>query len=52
MQGMAPSGAQVVAPGAVFYRIVEGRIVEFRGQMDMGAVLQKIQSAGAWSPVH
>jgi hypothetical protein len=29
-------------PGSVFYRIVEGKIVEFRGQLDMMSLMQQI----------
>ena len=44
-QGIAPTGRQVVVPGVVFYRIEEGRIVEFRGSFDMLSMLQQLGAA-------
>ena len=35
LQGIPPTGKRVEVPGSVFYRIVGGKIVEFRGQLDM-----------------
>src|SRR3712207_8644490 len=32
LQGIPPTGKRVEVPGSVFYRIVGGKIVEFRGQ--------------------
>jgi predicted ester cyclase len=29
-------------PGSVFYRIVGGKIVEFRGQLDMMSLMQQL----------
>jgi steroid delta-isomerase-like uncharacterized protein len=42
LRAFAPTGTNVTAPGVVFYRIVEGKIIEFRGQFDMAAVMQQI----------
>jgi predicted ester cyclase len=41
LQGIAPTGKRVEAPGSVFYRIVGGKIVEFRGQFDMMSLMQR-----------
>ena len=41
-QGIAPTGKQVEVPGVVFYRIVDGKIVEFRGQFDRLSLLQQL----------
>ena len=48
-QGIAATGRQVAVPGTVFYRIVGGKIVEFRGQFDRLAMLEQLESA-AMSP--
>jgi predicted ester cyclase len=42
LQGIAATGAQVVVPGTVFYRIVGAKIVEFRGQLDMLGLLRQL----------
>ena len=42
LQGIPPTGKRVEAPGSVFYRIVDGRIVEFRGQLDMMSLMQQL----------
>ena len=42
LQGIAATGAPVVVPGAVFYRIVGAKIVEFRGQLDMLGLLRQL----------
>jgi len=42
LQGIAPTGRRVEVPGSVFYRIVDGKIVEFRGQLDMMGLMQRL----------
>jgi predicted ester cyclase len=42
LQGIPPTGKRVEVPGSVFYRIVEGKIVEFRGQLDMMGMMQQL----------
>ena len=42
LQGIPPTGERVEVPGSVFYRIVEGKIVEFRGQLDMMGMMQQL----------
>jgi steroid delta-isomerase-like uncharacterized protein len=42
LQGIPPTGKRVDVPGSVFYRIVEGKIVEFRGQLDMMSLMQQL----------
>ena len=42
LQGIPPTGERVEAPGSVFYRIVGGKIVEFRGQLDMMSLMQQL----------
>jgi steroid delta-isomerase-like uncharacterized protein len=42
LQGIPPTGKRVEAPGSVFYRIVGGKIVEFRGQLDMMRIMQQL----------
>src|SRR5215216_2069446 len=42
LQGIPPTGKRVEAPGSVFYRIVDGKIVEFRGQFDMMSLMQQL----------
>ena len=46
-QGIAATGRQVAVPGTVFYRIVGGRIAEFRGQFDRLAMLEQLGSPAA-----
>jgi steroid delta-isomerase-like uncharacterized protein len=47
LEGIPPTGKRVEVPGSVFYRIVEGKIVEFRGQMDMMSLMQQIGAVPA-----
>ena len=42
LQGIPPTGKRVEVPGSVFYRIVGGKIVEFRGQLDMMDLMQQL----------
>jgi steroid delta-isomerase-like uncharacterized protein len=42
LQSIPPTGKRVEAPGSVFYRIVGGKIVEFRGQLDMMSLMQQL----------
>ena len=42
LQGIPPTGKRVEGPGSVFYRIVGGKIVEFRGQFDMMGLMQQL----------
>jgi steroid delta-isomerase-like uncharacterized protein len=42
LMGIPPTGRRVEAPGSVFYRIADGKIVEFRGQFDMMGVMQQL----------
>ena len=42
MWGIPPTGKRVEVPGSVFYRIVGGKIVEFRGQFDMMGLMQQL----------
>jgi steroid delta-isomerase-like uncharacterized protein len=42
LQGIPPTGKRVEAPGSVFYRIVDGKIVELWGQLDMMSVMQQL----------
>ena len=42
LQGIPPTGKRVEGQGSVFYRIVDGKIVEFRGQLDMMALMQQL----------
>jgi steroid delta-isomerase-like uncharacterized protein len=44
-QGIAATGRQVAVPGTVFYRMVGGRIAEFRGQFDRLAMLEQLGGA-------
>ena len=41
-QGIAPTGRQVTVPGFVFYRIVAGKITEFRGLFDRLDLMQQL----------
>ncbi len=47
LQGIPPTGKRVEAPGSVFYRIVGGKIVEFRGQLDMMSLMPQIGAVPA-----
>jgi predicted ester cyclase len=40
--GIPPTGKRVEVPGSVFYRIAGGKIVEFRGQLDMTGLMQQL----------
>ena len=42
LQGIPPTGKRIEVPGSVFYRIVGGKIVEFRGQLDMMSLMQQL----------
>ena len=42
LQGIPATGKRVEVPGSVFYRIVEGKIVEFRGQLDMMGMMRQL----------
>ena len=42
LQGIAPTGKRVEAPGSVFYRIVDGKIVELWGQLDTMSLMQQL----------
>lgn len=46
-QGIPPTGKQVTVPGVVFYRIRDGKIVEFRGSFDMLSMLQQLGAVPA-----
>jgi steroid delta-isomerase-like uncharacterized protein len=50
LQGIPPTGKRVEVPGSVFYRIIGGKIVEFRGQLDMMSLMQQIGAVP--TPVH
>ena len=41
-QGIAPTGRQVTLPGFVFYRVVSGKITEFRGLFDELDLMQQL----------
>lgn len=41
-QGVPPTGRRVEVPGVVFYRIADGKIVEFRGSFDMMRMMQQL----------
>jgi steroid delta-isomerase-like uncharacterized protein len=41
-QGISPTGKSVAVPGVVFYRIVDGKIAEFRGQFDRMSLMQQL----------
>jgi predicted ester cyclase len=47
LQGIPPTGKRVEVPGSVFYQIVGGKIVEFRGQLDMLSLMQQIGAVPA-----
>jgi steroid delta-isomerase-like uncharacterized protein len=42
LMGIPPTGKSVAAPGSVFYRIVGGRIAEFRGQVDTMGLMRQL----------
>ena len=42
LQGIPPTGKRVEVPGSVFYRIVDGKIVEFRGLFNMMSLMQQL----------
>jgi steroid delta-isomerase-like uncharacterized protein len=42
LMGIPPTGKRVEGPGSVFYRIAGGKIVEFRGQLDMMGMMQQL----------
>ncbi len=42
LQGIPPTGKRVEVPGSVFYRIAGGKIVEFRGQLDIMGLMQQL----------
>ena len=42
LQGIPATGKSVEAPGSVFYRIVDGKIVELWGQLDMMSLMQQL----------
>ena len=42
LQGLAPTDRRVKVSGSVFYRIVDGKIVEFRGQLDMMGLMKQL----------
>jgi steroid delta-isomerase-like uncharacterized protein len=42
MWGIPPTGKQVEGPGSVFYRIFDGKIVDFRTQFDMLDLMQQL----------
>jgi predicted ester cyclase len=46
-QGMSPTGRLVTLPGMVFYRLVAGKITEFRGQFDGLALMQQLGTMSA-----
>jgi steroid delta-isomerase-like uncharacterized protein len=46
-QGIAPTGRRVTVPGIVFYRIISGKITEFRGLFDGLSMLHQL---GAMPP--
>src|SRR5262245_41333538 len=48
-QGIAATGRQVAVPGTVFYRLEDGKIVEFRGQFDRLMMLDQL-GHGAMAP--
>jgi len=41
-QGIAPTGRQVTVPGFVFYRVISGKIAEFRGLFDGLSMLHQL----------
>ncbi len=49
-QGISATGKRVEVPGVVFYRIRDGKIVEFRGSFDMLSLLQQLGAVPAAAP--
>jgi steroid delta-isomerase-like uncharacterized protein len=49
-QGISPTGRQVKVPGVVFYRIQDGKIVEFRGSFDGLTLLQQLGAMPQTAP--
>jgi|SRR5579875_1284301 len=41
-QGIQATGRQVAVPGTVFYRIADGKIIEFRGQFDRMSMMEQL----------
>ena len=41
-QGIGATGRRVAIPGTVFYRIAEGKIIEFRGQFDRLSMMEQL----------
>jgi predicted ester cyclase len=41
-QGIAPTGRQVAVPGFVSYRVISGKIAEFRGLLDAMSLLHQL----------
>ena len=41
-QGILPTGRQVTVPGFVFYRVIAGKIAEFRGLFDGLSMLHQL----------
>ena len=41
-QGIPPTGRRVEVPGTVYYRILDSKIVEFRGQFDRMSLMQQL----------
>ena len=41
-QGIAPPGKQVTVPGFVYYRVISGKIAEFRGLFDGLSMLHQL----------
>lgn len=44
-QGISPTGNLVTVPGVVFYRIADGKIVEFRGNFDTFSLMSQLKTA-------
>lgn len=42
LMGIPPTGKRVEVPGSVFYGIVDGKIVEFRGLFNMMSLMQQL----------
>jgi len=49
--GVSPTGRAVVAQSMAFYRLVDGKIVEERAQLDMLGVLQQLGAAAGAEPI-
>ena len=50
LQGVPPTGKRVETPGSVFYRIVDGKIVELWGQLDMMSLMQQLGAVPSPQP--